>query len=158
MITSATAPPTCSRRSTCSMLRSSPRASRAIATRNFSRFLTTSNRDVPADLEVHLIADNYATHKHPRVKAWLLRQPRFRFHYTTTYSSWLNQVERWFGLITQHSIGRGSLRSVRELIRKIDDYVTHYNSSKRPFICTATADSIFDKLQRLCKLINGTQQ
>jgi transposase len=123
----------------------------------FLAFLNHLDRNVPAGREVHLIADNYATHKHPRVKAWLSRQPRFHIHYTPTYSSWLNQVERWFGLITQHAIRRGSFRSVHELVRKIDDYVTHYNNSKRPFIWTATADSIFDKLQRLCKLINGTQ-
>src|SRR5579864_1265234 len=123
----------------------------------FLAFLNHLDRNVPAGREVHLIADNYATHKHPRVKAWLSRPPRFHIPYTPTYSSWLNQVERWFGLITQHAIRRGSFRSVHELVRKIDDYVTHYNSSKRPFIWTATADSIFDKLQRLCKLINGTQ-
>lgn len=77
------------------------------------------------------------------------RHPRFHLHYTPTYASWLNQVECWFGLITQHAIRRGSFRSVRELVRKIDTYVTHYNASKRPFIWTASADSIFEKLQRL---------
>jgi putative transposase len=123
----------------------------------FLSFLNHLNHSVPAALAVHLIADNYATHKHPRVKAWLARHPRFHMHYTPTYASWLNQVERWFGLITQHAIRRGSFRSVRELLRKIDHYVTQYNSSKRPFIWTATADSIFDKLQRLCKFINGTR-
>jgi putative transposase len=106
---------------------------------------------------VHLIADNYATHKHPRVKAWLARHPRFQLHYTPTYSSWLNQVERWFALITQQAIRRDSFRSVRELVAKIDHYVTHYNEHKRPFVWTATADSIFEKLQRICKVINGTQ-
>jgi putative transposase len=122
----------------------------------FLSFLNHLDHNVPTGLEAHLIADNYATHKHPRVKAWLARHPRFHIHYTPTYASWLNQVERWFGLITQRAIRRGSFRSVRELVRKIDHYVTHYNSSKRPFIWTATADSIFDKLRRLCKLINGT--
>jgi hypothetical protein len=77
-------------------------------------------------------------------------------HYTPTYASWLNQVERWFALITQQAIRRGSFRSVRELVR-IDHYVTHHNAHKRPFVWTATADSIFAKLQRLCKLIYGTQ-
>jgi hypothetical protein len=77
-------------------------------------------------------------------------------HYTPTYSSWLNQVERWFGLITQQAIRRGSFRSVRDLIRKIDAFVAHYNASSRPFIWTATADSILQKLKRLCKVINGT--
>jgi len=117
----------------------------------FLAFLDHLQRNVPAALEVHLIADNYATHKHPRAKAWLARHPRFHIHYTPTYASWLNQVERWFGLITQHAIRRGSLRSVRELVRNIDHYLTHYNSSKRPFVWTATADSIFAKLQRICK-------
>src|SRR5271154_1731593 len=122
----------------------------------FLSFLNHLDRHVPAVLTVHLIADNYATHKHPRVKAWLARHPRYHIHYTPTYASWLNQVERWFALITQQAIRRGSFRSVRELVHKIDHYVTHYNAHQRPFVCTASADSIFDKLQRLCKLINGT--
>ena len=122
----------------------------------FLSFLNHLDHNVPEDLEVHLIADNYATHKHPRVKAWLAHRPRYHMHYTPTYASWLNQVERWFGLITQRAIRRGSFRSVSDLIRKIDSFVTHYNASSKPFIWTATADSVFDKLQRLCKLINGT--
>ena len=89
------------------------------------------------------------------MKAWLARHPRFHLHYTSTYASWLNQVERWFALITQQAIRRGSFRSVRELMHKIDAYVTHYNTSSRPFLWTATADSILDKLQRLYKVING---
>src|ERR1700726_701951 len=122
----------------------------------FLSFLNHLDHNVPAQLEVHLIADNYATHKHPRVKAWLARHPRYHIHYTPTYSSWLNQVERWFGLITQQAIRRGSFRSVRQLVQKIDQYVAHHNLHKRPFAWTAIADSILDKLQRLCKLINGT--
>jgi transposase len=122
----------------------------------FIGFLNHLDHQVPAALAVHLIADNYATHKHPKVKAWLARHGRFHMHYTPTYASWLNQVERWFGLITQQAIRRGSFRSVRDLIRKIDSYVTHYNAASRPFIWTATADSIFAKLQRLCKVICGT--
>ncbi len=122
----------------------------------FLAFLNHLDRNVPAGLEVHLIADNYATHKHPKVKAWLARRPRYRLHYTPTYASWLNQVERWFALITQQAIRRGSFKSVRELVQKIDAFVTHYNTHKRPFAWTASADSILDKLQRLCKLINGT--
>ncbi|MGH7914922.1 MAG: IS630 family transposase, partial [Candidatus Binataceae bacterium] len=123
----------------------------------FLSFLNHLDRSVPAGLEVHLIADNYATHKHPRVRAWLARRPRYRLHFTPTYSSWLNQVERWFGLITQRAIRRGSFRSVRELVHRIDQYVTHHNLHKRPFAWTATADSILDKLYRLCKSINGTE-
>jgi putative transposase len=122
----------------------------------FLSFLNHLDRNVPAQLEIHLIADNYATHKHPRVRAWLARHPRYYIHYTPTYASWLNQVERWFGLITQHAIRRGSFRSVRELVQRIDQYVAHHNLHKRPFAWTATADSILDKLQRLCKLIDGT--
>jgi transposase len=123
----------------------------------FLSFLNHLERQVPDDLAVHLIADNYATHKHPRVKAWLVRHRRFHIHYTPTYARWLNQVERWFALITQQAIRRGSFRSVRELVASIDRYVTHYNEHKRPFIWTATADSILQKVQRICKVINGTQ-
>jgi len=123
----------------------------------FLSFLNHLERQIPEDLTVHLIADNYATHKHPRVKAWLVRHRRFHIHYTPTYASWLNQVERWFALITQQAIRRGSFRSVRELVASVDRYVTHYNEHKRPFIWTATADSILEKLQRICKVINGTR-
>jgi transposase len=122
----------------------------------FLGFLRHLDASIPAGLEVHLIADNYGTHKHPKVRAWLARHPRYHMHYTPTYSSWLNQVERWFGLITQQAIRRGSFRSVRDLIRKIDAFVAHYNTSSRPFVWTATADSILEKLKRLCKVINGT--
>ena len=122
----------------------------------FLAFLNHLHRSVPAGLDIHLVADNYGTHKHPKVKAWLARRPRYHIHYTPTYASWLNQVERWFGLITQQAIRRGSFRSVGELVQKIDAYVASYNLHHRPFAWTATADSIFAKLQRLCKVINGT--
>jgi len=119
-------------------------------------FLQHLERNVPEGLEVHLIADNYATHKHSKVKAWLASHPRYHLHYTPTYSSWLNQVERWFGLITQQAIRRGSFRTVKELVQKIDAYVVNYNLHRRPFVWTATADSILAKLKRFCKVINGT--
>src|SRR5947208_12350639 len=122
----------------------------------FLAFLKRIDSDVPAHLGVHLVVDNYATHKHGKVRAWLAQRPRFQVHYTPTYSSWLNQVERWFGLITQQAIRRGSFRSVRELIRRIEEFVQHYNRHSRPFLWTATADSIFQKLTRLCSLISGT--
>jgi transposase len=122
----------------------------------FLEFLNHLDRNVPPGLDIHLIADNYGTHKHPKVKAWLARHPRFHLHFTPTYSSWLNQVERWFGLITQQAIRRGSFRSVKELVQKIDAYVAHFNLHPRPFVWTATADSILAKLHRLCKVINGT--
>src|SRR6202163_2922878 len=123
----------------------------------FLEFLNHLDRNIPAGLELHLIADNYATHKHPRVKAWFARHRRFHLHYTPTYARWLTQVERWFALISQQAIRRNSFRNVRDLIQKIDSYVTYYNTHKRPFVWTATADSILAKLQRLCKVINGTQ-
>ena len=123
----------------------------------FLSFLRSLDACVPAELDVHLVVDNYATHKHPKVRTWLAQRPRFHMHYTPTYSSWLNQVERWFGLITQRAIRRGSFRSVKELVQKIDSFVQHYNRKHRPFVWTATADSILQKLARLCSRISGTR-
>jgi transposase len=123
----------------------------------FLSFLKHLDANTPAAMELHLIADNYATHKHSQVKAWLARHPRFHLHFTPTYSSWLNQVERWFGLISQQAIRCGSFRNVRQLVEKIEHYVAHYNKHRRPFVWTATADSILAKVERICKLINGTQ-
>jgi transposase len=120
----------------------------------FLAFLRHLDRNVPPDLDLHLVVDNYATHKHPKVKAWLARHPRYHLHFTPTYASWLNQVERWFALITQRAIRRGSFKNVRQLIQQIDDFVAHYNSKSRPFIWTATADSILDKISRICSIIN----
>jgi transposase len=122
----------------------------------FLSFLRHIEANVPEHLHVHLICDNYATHKHARVRAWLARRPRFHLHFTPTYSSWLNQVERWFALITNQAIRRGSFDSVIDLKRKIGEFVEHYNQHPRPFMWTATAESILAKLERLCKVINGT--
>jgi putative transposase len=122
----------------------------------FLSFLQRIDAAVPPQLDVHLIVDNYATHKHAKVRLWLATRPRFHTHYTPTYSSWLNQVERWFGLITQRAIRRGSFRSVRDLVTRINQFVHHYNRNCRPFSWTATADSIFQKLSRLCVRISGT--
>ena len=122
----------------------------------FLAFLRHVEANVPGQLAVHLILDNYSTHKHPRVKAWLARRPRYHLHFTPTYASWLNQVERWFGLITQRAIRRGSYRTVRELVQRIDQFVTRYNRSAAPFAWTATADSILNKVARIAQAINGT--
>jgi transposase len=122
----------------------------------FIAFLNDIEGAVPAELELHLILDNYATHKHPKVKAWLAKHRRYHLHFTPTYSSWLNQVERWFGIITQQAIRRGSFRSVRQLVSNIQRFVDQYNVHKRPFRWTATADSIIAKIERLCKVIYGT--
>lgn len=123
----------------------------------FLAFLNHLDRQVPPALDIHLIIDNYATHKHPRVRAWLATHPRYHVHFTPTYSSWLNQVERWFGLISQRALKRGSFRNVRELIARIKSFVEGYNPHARPFMWTATADSILAKLERLCMAISGTR-
>jgi putative transposase len=122
----------------------------------FLSFLRHLDRNIPAPFDVHLIIDNYATHKHAKVKAWLAKRPRYHVHYTPTYASWINQVERWFGLITQQAIRRGTFSSVKELVAKINQFVKHYNTHSRPFVWTATAESILDKVQRLCLRISGT--
>lgn len=122
----------------------------------FLAFLRHIDANVPDDLDIHLIVDNYATHKHAKVKAWLAKRPRYHIHYTPTYASWLNQVERWFGIITQKAIRRGSFSSVKELVRKIERFVDHYNKNAAPFMWTATAESILTKVKRICSLISGT--
>jgi putative transposase len=119
-------------------------------------FLREIEKNVAETLDVHIIVDNYATHKHPRVKRWLAARPRFHVHFTPTYASWLNQVEIWFNRITQQAIRRGTFRSVKELVEKIDQYVQTSNHHAQPFVWTATADSIFAKVQRLCERISGT--
>jgi putative transposase len=123
----------------------------------FLGFLRRIDKNVPADLEVHVVLDNYSTHKHAKVKGWLASHPRFHLHFTPTYSSWLNQVERWFGIITQRAIRRGSFGSVKELMQKIDQFVAAYNKNATPFMWHATADSILEKLGRLCQRISGTE-
>jgi putative transposase len=122
----------------------------------FLSFLRHIDQQTPSDLELHLVMDNYASHKHPKVRTWLAQRPRFHVHFTPTYSSWLNQVERWFALITQRAIRRGSFRSTKELIKRIDEFVQNYNRDAQPFQWVATADSILAKLERLCTTISGT--
>ena len=122
----------------------------------FLQFLRHIEAAVPPDLAVHLVVDNYGTHKHATVRRWLAARPRFQVHYTPTYASWLNQVEIWFGLITQRAIRRGTFRHVGDLVAKIEDFVRHYNRRCHPFVWTATADSILAKIERLCKAVAGT--
>lgn len=123
----------------------------------FLSFLEHIEASVPADLDVHLVIDNYATHKHQKVRRWLASRPRYHVHFVPTYSSWLNQVEIWFHVITQRAIRRGSFKSVRELVARIERFVEHYNATSSPFSWTATADSILEKIKRLCLCIQGTQ-
>lgn len=122
----------------------------------FISFLNHLDANIPADLDVHLILDNYATHKHAKVRAWLAKRARYHLHFTPTYASWINQVERWFALITQRALRRGSFRNVRELIQQIEQFIKHYNQDARPFKWTATAESILAKVSKISKLISGT--
>jgi putative transposase len=119
-------------------------------------FLNRLETNVPQDLDVHLIVDNYATHKHPEVKRWLMMHDRWHVHFTPTYSSWLNQVEIWFNLITRRAIRHGSFTSVKDLIEKTETYIREYNKHPKPFVWTATADSIIEKIERLCQRISET--
>jgi putative transposase len=112
----------------------------------FLGFLNHVDANVPPELDIHLVVDNYATHKHVKVRQWLAARPRYHVHYTPTYSSWLNQVELWFNIITQTAIRRGTFRSVKDLIAKIENFVSHYNAKSQPFMWTATPDSILNKL------------
>src|SRR6266566_6453713 len=121
----------------------------------FRKFLTTIDAQVPDHLDVHLVCDNYGTHKTPAVKAWLARHPRFHVHFTPTSSSWVNQVERWFGFITDQLIRRGSHTSVQALEADIRGWVKNWNDDPRPFIWTKTAEQILDSLGRLLTRING---
>jgi putative transposase len=122
----------------------------------YLKFLKEVDANMPPDLEIHLVVDNYATHKHPKIKRWLAAHPRYQVHYTPTYSSWLNQVEIWFNIITQRAIRRGTFRSVKALITKIDQFVSQYNRTSHPFAWTATAESILEKVRRLCQYISET--
>ena len=119
------------------------------------RFLNKIDAETPSQLDLHLIMDNYATHKHPRVKSWLRRHPRFHIHFIPTSSSWLNMVERWFREITDKRIRRGSFQSVPELIAAIEDYLNCHNQNPRVFVWKASADSIMAKIAK-CKEALGT--
>ena len=122
----------------------------------FLAFLRIIDKETPPELDIHLVVDNYATHKHPKVCAWLANRPRYHLHFTPTSASWLNQVERWFGLISQRAIKRGSFDSVPQLITTIETFIARYNESASPFVWVATAESIFNKLERLSSRICGT--
>ena len=114
----------------------------------FLKFLKTIDREVPKRLNVHLILDNYATHNHPTVKAWLARHPRFELHFTPTSSSWLNMVEIFFGRLTDKAIRRGIFHSVPDLINAIETYLAAHNANAEPFTWTATTDQILEKVRR----------
>jgi transposase len=120
----------------------------------FLKFLRTIDREVPKGLQIHLILDNYATHKHANVKKWLDKHPRFHLHFTPTSSSWLNQVERWFREITDKALRRGVFESVPDLIASIQDYIDAHNDDPKPYVWTATAESILAKVARARATLN----
>jgi transposase len=121
----------------------------------FKKFLATLDHQVPVDLQVHLICDNYGTHKHPDVQRWLAAHPRFHMHFTPTYSSWLNQVERWFGLLTDQRLRRGVHRSIPALEKDIRTWIEQWNADPKPFTWTKTADEILDRLASYLQRIPG---
>jgi len=116
----------------------------------FIRFLKKIDSETPAGLDLHLIVDNYGTHKHPRVKSWLCRHPRFNLHFIPTSSSWLNMVERWFREITDKRIRRGTFKSVPDLIEAIKDYLENHNQNPQVFVWSAPAEKILTKIA-ICK-------
>jgi transposase len=122
----------------------------------FIRFLKLIDASVPEHLAVHVVLDNSSTHKTPVVQRWLVRHPRFVLHFTPTYSSWLNLVERWFGELTTKWLRRGTHRSVRELVASIRTWITDWNDDPRPFIWHKTADEILDSLAAYCQRITGS--
>jgi transposase len=124
--------------------------------KEFLTFLRTIDANVPATLDVHLILDNYGTHKTSSVKAWFARHPRFHVHFTPTSASWLNLVERFFALLTTRQIKRGAHRSTRELEQAIRSYLNIYNEDPKPFIWTKTADEILASLARFCSRISDS--
>jgi len=118
--------------------------------KEFLSFLRTIDEAVPEKLAVHLVMDNYGTHKTPSVKGWLARHPRCHVHFTPTSGSWLNQVERWFATLTQRQIRRGTHRSTLELEQAIRTYLHVYNRDPKPFVWTKTADQILESIKRFC--------
>ena len=123
----------------------------------FKKFLQTLDREVPDDLEVHLILDNYATHKTPAIQKWLTRHPRFVLHFTPTSASWLNLVERWFAELTERKLRRGTHRTVAELNTDIRGWIAAWNENPKPYVWVKTADQILDNLTQYLNRINDSR-
>jgi transposase len=121
----------------------------------FIKFLRRLDDEFPAELSLHLVVDNYGTHKHPKVQAWLERHPRFKLHFIPTSSSWLNQVERWFGELTEKAVRRGSFTSVAELQTAIEEFLESWNEHPRPFVWTASVEKIMEKVSRARTTLDG---
>lgn len=122
----------------------------------FLQFLRTIDANVPTDLDVHLVMDNYGTHKTPSVKSWFARHPRFQVHFTPTSASWINQVERWFSTLTEKQIRRGTHRSTRQLEQAIRSYLDNYNTDPKPFAWAKSADDILATIERFCLRISNS--
>jgi transposase len=122
----------------------------------FRKFLDTIDSGVPAVLDVHLVLDNYGTHKTALIRRWLAKRPRFHLHFTPTGASWLNVVERWFALLTDKQIRRGVHRSTRELETAIKRYLAITNAAPTPFVWTKTADEILASVARFCRRTSGS--
>jgi len=122
----------------------------------FLRFLGTIDRATPTDLDLHLILDNYATHKTPQIQQWLVKHPRFHLHFTPTYASWLNLIERWFAELTNRKLRRSSHRSVAALEADVHTWIEAWNADPKPFIWTKTADQILDTIAAYCGRINDS--
>ena len=123
----------------------------------FRKFLAVIDKALPPHVEVHLVLDNYGTHKTELIRKWLLKHPRHHLHFTLTSASWINQVERWFAEITRQQIRRGTYRSVRELEAAINEYIAVYNENPKPFIWTKSADEILESLKTYCTRISGAE-
>ena len=121
----------------------------------FKKFLTTIDKTVPEGLDVHVVRDNYGTHKTPAIKAWLAKHPRFHLHFTPTGSSWINQVERWFGFLTDQMIRRGVHKSVQALEKELRAWIKTWNEDPKPFVWTKSAEEILDSLARYIQRISG---
>ncbi|MEU5736105.1 MULTISPECIES: IS630 family transposase [Streptomyces] len=121
----------------------------------FKKFLVKIDKEVPAHLQIHLICDNYGTHKTPAIRTWLSKHPRFHMHFTPTGSSWINQVERWFGFLADQKIRRGAHKSVQTLEADIRAWVKDWNADPKPFIWTKTAEEILESLAQFCRRISG---
>ena len=122
----------------------------------FKRFLTRIDQLVPAELDVHVICDNSSTHYTAEIRRWLLRHPRFHLHFTPTYSSWLNLVERWFAELTTKWLNRGTHRSTAELTGSIQAWIDTWNADPRPFVWTKTADQILENVTRYLHRISNS--
>ena len=122
------------------------------------KFLQQIDAETPADRDLHLILDNYATHKHPKVKQWLAKHPRFHLHFTPTSASWLNMVERFFRDLTVNRLRRGVFHSVPELVAALEKYMAQHNRAPKPFIWTSKANDILAKVARARKKLSRKQE